>query len=245
MKPIALFLWPLAAVFAVAGDDPHPAPRSAPAPLPRPITNAPPAKLIQWVVLSQVTFKDADLEGALEYLRSKAEEQSGGALKLHFERKLPADFRPRHDLTLDLRQVPCSVALNYLAELAGVQFSITGATVTVRPGAGVSLRGPLPSLQGLPPAPAPPEKGLAGSLAKPVEPTFAGRNVYRNTRGVIIAEKSGYVPHRSMGGFPIDKYPSNFTPVDCPHLPLCLKPCAGATSATKERVSPAHETPPR
>src|SRR4051794_8821277 len=56
---------------------------------------------IPYLILPQVKCKEADLPGALEYLRKLALQESKGAVKLTYVMKLPEDFRPQAELTLE------------------------------------------------------------------------------------------------------------------------------------------------
>jgi hypothetical protein len=185
----------------------------------RPVASQPPDKRIGALFLPQVNFREADFAGALEYFRRKAEQQSGGTLKLVFAQDLPKDFRPKHELTLELNNIPFTVALNYLGELAGVQFAIEGTTITAKTG-----EAPHPKDAPLPQDTPSSVKG-SGALAKPAAPATAGNNVYRTTDGVIQGDKSGYVPHRTMGGWSTAHDPNNKITVNCPNGPACGQLC--------------------
>ena len=63
------------------------------------------------VVLSRVSFHDADLVSVLDYLKRKAEKESNGALNMPFVLELPRDFKPRYELTLDVHSI--SAGLDY------------------------------------------------------------------------------------------------------------------------------------
>jgi hypothetical protein len=231
---------------AAATADPSVTPVRTASPPTAALTGPRARKAIEWLLLPNITMKDADFDGALEFLRRKGEEASGGALKLKVVRNLPADVRPRHEITLDLKNVPFVIGLKYLGELAGVEFAIEGTTVIANtPGTtnrGEDLRRYLPWQSRWEPFQM---KGLTGELAKPSESTYSGRSTYRNTRGVLMTEKSGHVPHRSMAGLPITKYPENSRPVDCPHVPPCELVCVGATKGGTAKPTPPNEAPPR
>jgi hypothetical protein len=125
------------------------------------------------------------------------------------------------------------VALNYLGELAGVQFAIEGTTLTARAGAA-----PRPQYTPLP-HDAPASAKASGVLQKQAEPSSAGNNTYRKTDGTIQPDKSGYVPHRSMGGWSIKQDSNNVKSVNCsqgtPCTPTCkcTCPCGQAAKPTR------------
>jgi hypothetical protein len=221
----------------MAGDPPRdPSGKVAPQPTRAAAKPQPPDPRISALQLPQVNFREVDFAGALEYFRRKAEQQSGGALKLTFTHDLPEDFRPKHELSLNLKNIPFTVALNYLGELAGVQFTIDGTTITARVGtAPPSKYTPLPQ-------DAPSSVKGSGALKKPAEAVSAGNNTYRKTDGTIQPDKSGYVPHRSMGGWSIKQDPNNVKSVNCSRSTPCDSPCkcvCACGSATPEKPKPS------
>lgn len=165
--------------------------------------------------LSHVSFRDADLVGALRYLQRKAEEQSRGALKVAFVLDLPADFKPRYELSLDASSIPFAEALRYLGEQAGLQFSQVGEVIHVRregqeptPPPLTAESGPRSATTPIPgknpsslSASAKPGSVAEGTLGKPAEAIGGGGNVYRNTSGEVQPDKSGFVPRRGLNGY--------------------------------------------
>jgi hypothetical protein len=170
------------------------------------------------LLLPRVTFRDGDLIGVLRYMQQKAEQQSRGAIKVSFVLDLPADFKPRYELSLDLTSVPFAEALRYLGEEAGLQFSQSGNAIFVRregpaptpppltdadsPKA-VPASTPKPSrtARGLPDAQLKPS-GVTGALGKPASTATGSNNAYRNMNGDFQPDKSGTVPRRELNGFP-------------------------------------------
>src|SRR4030095_13121586 len=149
---------------AMAGEPPRGPAAGTVTPSPRKAAPQVPDPRIGSLQLPQVNFRDADIGGALEYLRRKADQASGGTLKLTFVQDLPEDFRPKNELSLDLREVPFIVALNYVGELAGVQFAIEGTRITARAGTA-----PPPKYAPLS-RDAPSNVRGSGALLKPAEP---------------------------------------------------------------------------
>jgi hypothetical protein len=233
MKRLALLLCLLIASAAIAGDPPDVAAGKSGTPPPQRVAKQPPEPRIGSLVLPQVNFREADFAGALEYFRRKAEQQSGGALKLTFVRDLPEDFVPQRELSLNLKNVPFMVALNYLGELAGVQFAIDGTTITAKAGSAAPPKyAPLPQ-------DAPSTVKGSGALLIPAAPSSAGNNTYRKTDGTIQPDKSGYVAHRSMGGWSTKQDPNNVKSVNCSRSTPCA-PCkcvCACSSAGKARPS--------
>jgi len=183
------------------------------------------------VVLSRVSFHDADLTSVLEYLKRKAEVESNGTLKMPFVLELPPDFKPRYELTLDVRAMPYAQTLRYLAELAGVRLSQENGVVVVRPDTGgTPLSIPPPEKERPASKPLPyKEQILTGPLGKPAEAVGGGNNLYRNTAGTLQPDKSGYVPRRELNGFPETKKGLD---VNCPHLGTCPSSTCGCTICT-------------
>ncbi len=220
MKRLPLLLCTFFAVIATAAEPPRAPSESGPT---RPAAKQPPDPRIAALVLPRVNFREADFASSLEYFRRKAEQQSNGALKLTFKRDVPEDFRPQHELSLDLTNVPFMVALNYFGELAGVHFTIDGAAITAKAGAA-----PRPQYAPLGQE-APSSVQGSGALVKPAAPASGGKNTYRKTDGTIQPDKSGFIPHRSMGGWSIKQDPDNVKSVNCsagtPCTPFCKCLC--------------------
>ena len=173
------------------------------------------------LVLPRVRFRDADLIGTLQYLRRKADEQSHGALQVSFVLDLPADFKPRYELTLDVAAVPFSEALRYVGELSGVQFSQESGVVFVRPEGSGPAPPPLPEEKKRPVVSSAPSKAVPDALAKPAEAVAVGNNLHRNMTGEVQPDKSGYIPHRSLSGFSESDATKKGMEVNCPHLATC------------------------
>ena len=184
--------------------------RMAPSPERMP-SQEPADRRLQWLMIPQVTFRDASLESVLDHFRRKADEASGGAVQVCFKLELPADFRPRYALTLDVRGMPFLAALGYLGELAGVQFLIRGTTFIVRPEATASLSGSFPRISSAPPPASAlfrPVRGLTGRLGEPSWPVYAGHYVWRTLAGTVDPKRSGYIKHRRLNGLPVSPVPA-------------------------------------
>jgi len=184
------------------------------------------------VILSRVSFRDADLVGVLEYLKRKAEQESQGALKMPFILELPADFRPRYELTLEANSVPYAEALRYVAELAGVRFSQESGAVVVRPDTLVApTLAAKPSEKERPVGSTRPDprQGLTGPLGKPAEAATGAVNVHRSITGKVQPEKSGIVLRRGLNGYPEEQ--TRFD-VNCPHTGACPSATCGCSICT-------------
>lgn len=203
MKMTRLLLFLLLAIASVATGE-------------TPALKSPLQRRLEVLILPEVKFRNSDFIGALAYFQQKARQhQPPGGPQVLFNVDLPASFRPRYELSLDLTSVPFWEALHFLGEQAGVEFSPEGDVVAVRPlgftsaaRAGVHKEKPPPST----PVPA---KGLTGLLGKPAEPASHGGSTYRSIGGVIQPEKSGNVPRRSLSGWSTERDPANRVGVNC------------------------------
>jgi hypothetical protein len=157
------------------------------------------------LIIGRVNFRDSDFMGAVRYLRQKAQTQSAGAINPEFVLMIPPDFKPRHELSLDLHSVPFRDVLNYLGTLAGVRFSTQSVSIIAR------VDGPLPyfshSVQSV--AVMQPIKGFGLGLGSAWRdpPVVTGNGIHRDMQGLIQPELSGYIPHRSMGAWPVQLDP--------------------------------------
>ena len=84
-----------------------------------------------------VEFKDTTLNSALEFLRQRADETTGGKLKLNFAVNLPPELANKR-VTLKLDRVPVSEVLRYIGDLTGVRFEVQQYAILVTPAAAVS-----------------------------------------------------------------------------------------------------------
>ena len=183
------------------------------------------------VILPRVSFRDADLVSVLGYLKRKAEQESNGTLKMPFILDLPADFKPRYELTLDVSAVPYGEALRYVADLAGVRFSQENGAVVVRSDTAGAASRALDQEKERPastPLPAK-DKALTGPLGKPAETAGGGGNLHRTTDGVVQPEKSGYIPRRALNGYP---EALKRLDVNCPHSGPCPTATCGCSICT-------------
>lgn len=207
----------------------------------RPVIKPPLQRQLESLILPVVRFRDADLVGALRYLGQKSAEQSEQKVRVSFSLDLPKGFETRNELTLDLNRVPAMEALRYLGEQAGVEFYFEGERILVQKLGSASARTKLPR-EVRPKAIAP--KGLSGNLAKPAQSTYAGDNVHRSTGGDIQAEKSGYIPRRSMSGWSTNLDPKNVFGVNCLSHSMCKVGNCGCHWCACKKELPAPPRPP-
>jgi hypothetical protein len=175
-------------------------------------------------ILPEVRFQDVDFVDALHYLQMQALTSSQNTVKVPFVVQLPADFKPRYQLTLDLKGIPFWEALRHLGGQAGVEFSIAKDSVRVRPAGAESAA--KPAALTLIPAPEPaapdPGKGLAGLLGKPARPFgAAGGNNHYATSGEAQPQRSGNQKHRNLSGWSVEDDPGNNYSMNCIDFAKC------------------------
>jgi hypothetical protein len=172
-------------------------------------------------ILPEVRLHDVDLTEALVYLQMQAPTSSQNAVRVPFVVQLPADFKPRYELTLDLKGVPFWEALRHLGGQAGVEFSIVKDSVMIRPaGAAAAANATVRTVIPAPAAPDPP-KEMAGRLGEDARPFATGNKSHYNTRGVIQPLRSGHIPHRSLSGWSIEADRGNRMSVNCVDIAKC------------------------
>ncbi len=153
------------------------------------------------LILPEVKFRNSDLPGALRYLAAKAKTQSGGLVRVQFVTLLPEDFKPRAELTLDLQSISFSQALQFLGQLAGINF-------TQGPHAIIARLHP-PPREHLPPVQVLQFYVPAETILNdPARPVTTANNIYYSLSGQLEREKSGYIKHRGLDGGPVDSGPA-------------------------------------
>ena len=83
-------------------------------------------------VIVPVDFKDTTLQVAIEALRQRISEKSGGKVEVNFVLKLPPDLANKK-ITIHLDRVPASEVMRYIGLYAGVDFKIEQYAVMVVP----------------------------------------------------------------------------------------------------------------
>ena len=170
---------------------------------------------LESLILPEVRLSDTDFMDALHYLQKKALTSPQKAMRVPFVVHLPADFKPRHEISLDLKSIPLWAALRHLCGQAGVECSVERESVTIRPVGTVStapatVRTDIPA-----PAEPAPGRGLAGPLGKSARPFVTGQNVHHAMSGEIQTKKSGSGAHRNLNGWPIDIDPRGAMSMNC------------------------------
>jgi len=170
-------------------------------------------------IIPEVRFQNADFTDVLHYLQLQALASSENGVPVPFIVRLPADFKPRYELTLDLKGIPFWEALRHLGGQAGVEFSIARNSVLIRPvGAEAAAKPATPTV-----IPAPdPGRGLKGLLGKPARPFgAAGGNNHYATSGEIQPHRSGNQKHRNLSGWSVEEDPGNVYSMNCVDIAAC------------------------
>jgi len=185
--------------------------------------SGPLARQLRSLILRRVEFRDANLAGVLEYLRQKAAEQSRGTIDAIYLLAVPDEVALSNAVTLSLTNIPFLEALRYVGELADVNLRIQNNVIVAE-----LHDTPLANIPDVPEDPGGTgkalilKKGLCGPLARAAQPaSTGGGNVYRTTTGESQNSKSGYIKHRSSGGWPIEIDPHNTADVNCSERAGC------------------------
>ena len=89
-------------------------------------------------IIVPVDFKDTSLQTAIEILRQRVSEQSGGRVDVNFVLKLPSDLANKK-ISLQLDRVPATEVMRYMGSLAGVDFKLEQYAVMVVPAGSAAL----------------------------------------------------------------------------------------------------------
>jgi hypothetical protein len=165
------------------------------------------------LILARVEFRDATLPAALAYLATSARSADPRKMGVNIVVDIPPEMRDTR-ITLSLTSVPFGEALRYAATLANlIVVEEPYALIVTTPDA---KRTPAPSDPPLAGEQNSPGAGPLGQWENPLgqRPEAASRNAARDLNGDIQPEKSGYIPLRSMGGWPLPLDPGNHSDTD-------------------------------
>jgi len=84
------------------------------------------------VIIPKINFRDATFGSTLDYLKQQVEEVTKGQTTVNFVPQLTPEQLNRK-VSLNLQNVPLPVAMKYLCDLAGAQFTIEKYAVVVKP----------------------------------------------------------------------------------------------------------------
>ena len=89
-------------------------------------------KSLASLIIPKIEFKEATLGSALDFMKKKANEISGGKQAVNFVVQ-PGIDQAGTPVTLNLRDIPFTEALRYVGELANISFEYQKYAVVVRP----------------------------------------------------------------------------------------------------------------
>jgi hypothetical protein len=92
------------------------------------------------LIIPKVEFREATLGAALDAIKKKADEASGGKLPVNFVLQLPEDVVKTQQVTLNLTNVPFTEVLRYLGGLANISFAYDRYAIVVKPAGGSSVK---------------------------------------------------------------------------------------------------------
>jgi len=105
-------------------------------------------KQLAALIIPQISFKDATLGSALDYLKKSVEKASGGKQAVNFVIQLPAEQVNTQTVTLNLSNIPFTEAVRYLGDLANATIVYDKYAIMVKPKAGApTLPAPAPVAQ--------------------------------------------------------------------------------------------------
>ena len=90
-------------------------------------------KQLSQLIIPKLEFKEATFTAALDFMRRKAAELSGGKQSVNFVVQIPAEAQ-NTPVTLNLQNIPFTEALRYIAELAGAKVEYQKFAVVIRAG---------------------------------------------------------------------------------------------------------------
>jgi hypothetical protein len=164
---------------------------------------SPAADAADQLMLARVEFRDATLLAAIDYLTAAARSVDPHKQGVNVVLDVPSETRDAR-VTLSLTNLPFGEALRYVAEQANlIVVEETYALVVTTPDSRkTSVRPAAQTLPGGIGQRAAPAGPWPNPLAKPAEATTKGY-VSRALDGEIQPEKSGFIPIRTMGGWPV------------------------------------------
>ena len=101
-------------------------------------------KALAQLIIPQIQFKEATLGSALEFMKKKAAELSGGKQAVNFVVQ-PGVDQTGTVVTVNLTNIPFTEALRYVGELANITFQYQKYAIVVRPRSAVATNAPVPA----------------------------------------------------------------------------------------------------
>jgi hypothetical protein len=84
------------------------------------------------IIIPQLQFREATFDSALEFLKKKVSELTGGKKSVNFVNQLPPD-QQNTPITLNLTNIPVTEALRYVAELVNAKVEYQKFAVVIKP----------------------------------------------------------------------------------------------------------------
>ncbi len=100
-------------------------------------------KRLAAVLIPKIEFREATLREALDFLRTKVNDATGGKEPVNFVMQLPEDAAAAK-ITVSLANIPFTEALRYIGSLAGVNFVYDKYAIVAKP-AGAKAVEPKPA----------------------------------------------------------------------------------------------------
>jgi hypothetical protein len=104
------------------------------------------------IVIPQIQFKEATFASAVDFMKKKVSDLTGGKKSINIVNKLPAEAQ-NTPITLNLTNIPFTEALRYIAELVGAKVEYQKYAVVLAPAVGGAA--PVSEAKANPEAPAP------------------------------------------------------------------------------------------
>ena len=95
------------------------------------------------LIMEKVEFREASLPEALEFLKQKGNQLSGGKVPINFVLQLDEQAQAAK-ITISMQKIPFSEVLRYVGDLAGVQFVYEPYAIVVKPKGGAQAAGEAP-----------------------------------------------------------------------------------------------------
>jgi hypothetical protein len=104
------------------------------------------------IIIPQLQFKEATLNSAIEFMKKKVSDLTGGKKSINIVNKLGPEAQ-NTPITLNLTNIPFTEALRYIAELVGAKVEYQKYAVVLAPAGGGAA--PVSEAKATPDAPAP------------------------------------------------------------------------------------------
>ena len=90
-------------------------------------------KALEKLIIPKIEFREATFTAALDFMKRKATDLSGGKVSVNFVVKLPPESQ-NTPVTLNLQNIPFTEALKYVADLAGAKVEYQKHAILIHAG---------------------------------------------------------------------------------------------------------------